>query len=74
MTCGGIIILAECAHAGGIKHFNQGQLDATWENTTTLLQCLGGKHARARGYLEHLLSLKVQARSTQFGKLTPFIP
>lgn len=73
MTCGGIIILAECAHAGGTKHFDQEQLDATWENTTNLLQSLGEQHARARGYLEHLLALKVQARSAQFGTLAPFV-
>ncbi|KAF4332007.1 transcription activator acu-15 [Fusarium beomiforme] len=66
MTCGGIIILAECAQAGGSKHFNQQQLNTTWENTTVLLQRIGRENVRARGYLEHLLVLKEQARSAYF--------
>lgn len=66
MTCGGIIILAECAQAGRSKHFNQAQLDATWENTIVLLRLIRRENARARGYLEHLLLLKDQARSTYF--------
>jgi hypothetical protein len=72
MTCGGIIILAECAQAGGSKHFNQSQLDATWENTTVLLRLIGRENARARGYLEHLLLLKEQARSAYFCTSTQF--
>ncbi|RGP77236.1 hypothetical protein FLONG3_4751 [Fusarium longipes] len=63
MTCGGIIILAECAQGAGSKHFNQAQLDATWENTTMLLRLIGRENARAQGYLGHLLQLKEQARS-----------
>ncbi|KAF4449689.1 hypothetical protein F53441_7090 [Fusarium austroafricanum] len=66
MTCGGIIILAERAQAGGSKHFNQAQLDATWENTTLLLRVIGRENARARGYLEHLVLLKDQARTAYF--------
>ncbi|KAG7404789.1 Transcriptional activator protein acu-15 [Fusarium oxysporum f. sp. rapae] len=66
MTCGGMIILAECAQVGGSKHFNQQQLDATWENTIVLLRVIGRENARARGYLEHLLLLKDQARSAYF--------
>lgn len=66
MTCGGIIILAECAQAGGSTHFNQQLLDATWENTTVLLRDIGRENARARGYLDHLLLLKDQARSAHF--------
>jgi hypothetical protein len=62
MTCGGIIVLAECAQAAGSKHFNQAQLDATWENTTMLLRLIGRENARAQGYLDQLLQLKEQAR------------
>ncbi|KAF5002531.1 hypothetical protein FGRMN_296 [Fusarium graminum] len=71
MTCGGIIILAECAQAGGSKHFGQEQLDATWENTTMLLRLIGRENGRARGYLDHLLQLKEQARSTSFSQWNP---
>ncbi|KAH7472036.1 hypothetical protein FOMA001_g13485 [Fusarium oxysporum f. sp. matthiolae] len=74
MTCGGIIILAECAQAGGSKHFNQSQLDATWENTTVLLRLIGRENARARGYLEHLLLLKEQARSAYFSMRNSVVP
>ncbi|KAF5643412.1 transcription activator acu-15 [Fusarium tjaetaba] len=74
MTCGGIIILGECAHAGGSKHFNQQQLDATWENTTVLLRVLGRENARARGYLDHLLVLKEQARSAYFSIRNSVVP
>ncbi|GKU22564.1 unnamed protein product [Fusarium langsethiae] len=66
MTCGGIIILAECAQTAGSKHFNQAQLDATWENTTMLLRLIGRENARAQGYLDQLLQLKDCARSTNF--------
>lgn len=66
MTCGGIIILAECAQAGGCKHFNQQQLYTTWENTIALLRLIGRENTRAREYLEHLLVLKEQARSAYF--------
>ncbi|KAG8672227.1 hypothetical protein FPOAC2_05599 [Fusarium poae] len=66
MTCGGIIILAECAQTAGSKHFNQAQLDATWENTTMLLRLIGRENARVQGYLDQLLQLKEQARSTNF--------
>jgi hypothetical protein len=69
MTCGGIIILAECAQTAGSKHFNQAQLDATWENTTMLLRLIGRENARVQGYLDQLLQLKEQARSTNFRKL-----
>ncbi|KAH7470112.1 hypothetical protein FOMA001_g14006 [Fusarium oxysporum f. sp. matthiolae] len=74
MTCGGIIILAECAQAGGSKHFNQQQLDATWENTTVLLRVIGRENARARGYLEHLLLLKDQTRSAYFSIRNSTVP
>ncbi|KAK2686063.1 hypothetical protein QWA68_015303 [Fusarium oxysporum] len=74
MTCGGIIILAECAQAGGSKHFNQSQLDATWENTTVLLRLISRENARARGYLEHLLLLKDQARSAYFSMRNSIVP
>ncbi|PNP74408.1 hypothetical protein FNYG_12457 [Fusarium nygamai] len=74
MTCGGIIILGECAQAGGSKHFNQQQLDATWENTTVLLRVLGRENARARGYLDHLLVLKEQARSAYFSIRNSVVP
>ncbi|KAL9562633.1 hypothetical protein ACKAV7_013197 [Fusarium commune] len=74
MTCGGIIILAECAQAGGSKHFNQQQLDATWENTIVLLRVIGRENARARGYLEHLLLLKDQARSAYFSIRNSTVP
>ncbi|KAL6917083.1 hypothetical protein FSHL1_008262 [Fusarium sambucinum] len=66
MTCGGIIILAESAQTAGSKHFNQAQLDATWENTTMLLRLIGRENARIKGYLDQLLQLKGQARSTNF--------
>ncbi|CAG1967510.1 unnamed protein product [Fusarium graminearum] len=66
MTCGGIIILAECAQTAGSKHFNQAQLDATWENTTVLLRLIGRENVRVQGYLDQLLQLKDQARSTNF--------
>lgn len=66
MTCGGIIILAECAHAGGSRHFNQKHLDATWETTTMLLRLIGRENPRARSYLDHLRLLKNQARSAYF--------
>ncbi|RGP67583.1 transcription activator acu-15 [Fusarium sporotrichioides] len=66
MTCGGIIILAECAQTAGSKHFNQAQLDATWENTTMLLRLIGRENARVQGYLDQLLQLKDHARSTNF--------
>ncbi|KAK6445734.1 hypothetical protein FP744_10001983 [Trichoderma asperellum] len=74
MTCGGIIILAECAQAGRSKHFNQAQLDATWENTIVLLRLIRRENARARGYLEHLLLLKDQARSTYFSLRSSVVP
>lgn len=70
MTCGGIIILAECAQTAGSKHFNQAQLDATWENTTMLLRLIGRENVRVQGYLDQLLQLKDQARSTNFCKLS----
>lgn len=66
MTCGGIIILAERAQAAGSKHFNQAQLDATWENTTMLLRLIGRENQRANGFLGQLLQLKEQARSVYF--------
>jgi hypothetical protein len=66
MTCGGIIILAERAQAAGSKHFNQAQLDATWENTTMLLRLIGRENQRAKGFLGQLLQLKEQARSAHF--------
>ncbi|KAH7174147.1 fungal-specific transcription factor domain-containing protein [Fusarium flagelliforme] len=66
MTCGGIIILAERAQAAGSKHFNQAQLDATWENTTMLLRLIGRENQRAKGFLGQLLQLKEQARSAYF--------
>ncbi|QGI70418.1 hypothetical protein CEK27_002747 [Fusarium fujikuroi] len=74
MTCGGIIILAECAQAGGSTHFNQKQLDATWENTTVLLRDIGRENARARGYLDHLQLLKDQARSAHFSMRNSVVP
>lgn len=76
MTCGGIVILAECAQnarVSGSKHFNQTHLDATWRNTITLLQLLGKDHARARGYLEHLVSLRDHARSAS-SRTIPLYP
>lgn len=66
MTCGGIIILSERAQAAGSRHFNQAQLDATWENTTMLLRLIGRENRRAKGFLDQLLQLKEQARSANF--------
>lgn len=69
MTCGGIIILAERAQAAGSKHFNQAQLDATWENITVLLHLIERENARAQCYLNQLIQLKEQARSAYFCRL-----
>lgn len=69
MTCGGIIILAERAQVAGSKHFNQAQLDATWENITVLLHLIERENARAQCYLNQLIQLKEQARSAYFCKL-----
>ncbi|KAM0277682.1 hypothetical protein ACHAQH_005625 [Verticillium albo-atrum] len=66
VTCGGITILAECAQAGGSRHFEKQQLDATWATSTMLLRLVGDENARARGYLEHLHLLKNRARSAYF--------
>lgn len=68
MTCGGIVILAERAQAAGSKHFNQAQLDATWENITVLLRLIERENARAQCYLNQLIQLKEQARSAYFCK------
>lgn len=66
MTCGGIIILAERAQGASGKHFNQAQLDATWENTTMLLRLIARENQRAQGYLGQLLQLKEQASTACF--------
>jgi hypothetical protein len=62
MTCGGIVILAECAQLSG-THFDQRQLDSTWQSCIVTLQELGKSHSRADGYVQHLRSLRDRALS-----------
>ncbi|PVI02836.1 hypothetical protein DM02DRAFT_640994 [Periconia macrospinosa] len=66
MTCGGIIILAECAQSNNRQSFDQQQLDSAWASCIKALQHLGKYHVRAQSYLEHLHSLRERARLCKF--------
>lgn len=60
-----LLITSHCALSG--EH-------PTWKNTTTLLQLLGKDHTRARGYLEHLISLRNHARSAISRTMPLYLP
>lgn len=54
------MILAQCAQLSG-RHFDQAELDSTWDSCITALQELGRYHSRAEGYVHHLRSLRERA-------------